>query len=616
MAGLSILTALLMAGCNGGGDGPDADTPSTPSQPDVPTPGPDPTPSPGPDTPTPQTPLACDDSLIDAFTPDASTSVLLVKHFSKDEPIILAGEPNTRTPIAAANFCLVKLLVGPGNPGPEDAPSTSKGIGLEVWLPDHSNWNERIRAMGNGMWSGTAETDLTQISGAGEGTGSKNGVIACGYVLSTSDNGHVGRGITDASFAMNPDGSRNTVLLEDVAERSLYVQAETTKALTKAYYGKPHRYAYWDGFSTGGRQGMKLAQKYPEVYDGILSGAPAMNWTQFVLAELYPQIVMRQDLGQPLDRAKQTAVTNAAVKACSFPADTAIGYLIDPLSCHYDPTRDKDVLCLGTQGNDGVVGVNADTTTCLSLTEASVANKIWYGPTANGSAPNPAIDNGAGPLLGSSNHLWFGFSRGAGMGGIDVVGAATAALIHQDPTLASPGFTNAMGNGQGGWSNLTYHDLANTYYQGAALQAQLGNIDTNNPDLSGVHNNGAKLLHYHGLNDNLIMPHGSINYYNRVAQQMGGIDVIQSFYRLYLIPGLGHSGALNASNGLAAPQHAWGRDELFQTLQSWVENDKAPETLVVSSGDDSISLPLCVYPKKITYKGVGDAKQAANYSCL
>ena len=96
---------------------------------------------------------------------------------------------------------------------------------------------------------------------------------------------------------MNPDGSINTVLWNDFAQRGIHEMAVKTKQITKAYYGKAAKYSYWDGFSTGGRQGHKLAQLHPDDFDGILAGAPAFNWTRFITNELYPQIVYQRDLG-------------------------------------------------------------------------------------------------------------------------------------------------------------------------------------------------------------------------------------------------------------------------------------------------------------------------------
>jgi feruloyl esterase len=232
---------------------------------------------------------ACDDRIKLSFHPDRLPTVLLVKPFAAGQPVALANSPTTPPPpTAPVDMCLVKLLVGPGNPGPAGVPSTSPGIGIEVWLPTKANWNHIIRSYGSGGWAGGYHTDVTRIGGTGAGNVFHLAAVGTGYVVSTSGHGHDGSNANggNPSFAMNPDGSINTVLWHDFAERSMHELAVKTKALVKSFYGKPQRHAYWDGFSTGGRQGYKIAQRYPDDYDGILAGAPAFNWTRFITAEL------------------------------------------------------------------------------------------------------------------------------------------------------------------------------------------------------------------------------------------------------------------------------------------------------------------------------------------
>ena len=141
---------------------------------------------------------------------------------------------------------------------------------------------------------------------------------------------------------MNPDGTVNTVGWHDFSERSVHVLAEKSKATAKAFYGKVHKFAYWNGYSTGGRQALKLAQNYPNDFDGILGGAPAINWTKFQTSVLYSQIVMKQDLGGNMAAEKLTALSQVAVNECDGGEP---GFVIDPLSCRYDPTKDAGVVC-------------------------------------------------------------------------------------------------------------------------------------------------------------------------------------------------------------------------------------------------------------------------------
>jgi feruloyl esterase len=324
---------------------------------------------------------------------------------------------------------------------------------------------------------------------------------------------------------------------------------------------------------------------------------------------------MKQDLGANIPPAKLDAVTTAAINACG---GAEFGFLLDPQSCRYDPAKDAAALCVGTTGNGGVAGINADAASCMTLAEATAVNKIWYGQTADGSAPDPALDNGGSATLGST-HLWFGLTRGTplnlAMGSPFSIATDQVALELQDPSYAAPNFINATGNGANRWNTLGYGGLTNAAFQGVLLQPQFSNINTDNPDLSGFNARKGKLLLYHGLADNLIMPQGSENYYNRVAAGMGGIAQIQNFFRFYQIPGLTHSGALTGGPKVPLPQSPRGRDELFTALQNWVENGTVPGRIDVTSSDGTVSLPLCVYPQKITYSGNGSAGAAASYQC-
>jgi feruloyl esterase len=600
------ITALLEAGCGGDNRGSTDAGADSPGHVDG--------------AVTPPT-LPCDDTLKIQFLPDANTHVLLVKAFKQGDPIALSNTPATPAPATApADLCLVKLLVGPGNPGPTDAPSTSPGIGIEIWLPAPANWNERIRAYGSGGWAGGFQADVTRLG---------NGAVAVataakGYVVGTSDHGHGALG--SGAFAMNPDGTINEALWRDFAERSLHELADKTKALAKAYYGKAQKYAYWDGFSTGGRQGLKLAQVYPDDFDGILAGAPAIHWSRFITGELYPQIVLKRDLGASMSVAKLNAVSTAAVAACG---GTSLGFLLDPFSCRYDPTRDATALCSGVAGNGGVIGANPSAATCVSLAEATAINKIWYGQTADGTVRDPALDNATGPSLSSNNHLWFGLTRGSFLGALAgpnpfPIATDQVALELQDPRVATASFVNATGNGSNQWTTLDYTGLTVAALQGAVLQPRFSNINTDNADLGTFNARGGKLILYHGLADILIPPQGSTNYYSRVTAAMGGIAKIQTFFRFYLIPGFGHggsgsldpaTGALTSLDKVPLPQNALGRDELFKALEAWVENGTVPGRIDVSSAGASVSLPLCVYPEKITYRGSGAATEAASYAC-
>ena len=474
--------------------------------------------------------------------------------------------------------------------------------------------------MGGGGWAGGANyqsTTLIATTGNAATAASENSVVGA------TDTGHsVGSG----SFAMNPDGTINSTLWQDFSERSLHELAIKTKALASAYYLKTQKYAYWEGCSTGGRQGYKIIQNHPDDYNGYVVGAPAFNWTKFITAELYPQIVYQRDLaGVPLTAAQQQQIGAKAVSACDVVGGQHLGFILDPQQCTYDPAKDATALCTGTIGTNGVVGTNA-TAACVTPTQATAQNKIWFGQTADGSVPDAAANNGFNANL-TNNQLWYGLTRGAttGLAGNSpfTISSDMVALELQDPTIATPAFTNAVSNGLNGWRNLTYGQLANAFAQGIALQPFFGNINTDSADLKGAKTAGVKIIQYHGVADNLIPTPNSINYYTRVANLDGGFAATQAYDRLFLVAGMGHCsgvGTMQGTAGVSPPADANSvplpaPGQWFSALTNWVENGTAPATITLQSANASASQLLCPYPQKPTYGGTGAITAAASYTC-
>src|SRR5262249_19032648 len=206
-------------------------------------------------------------------------------------------------------FCRVALTVAPQ-------------IHIEVWMPKET-WNQRYRGEGGGGYAGF-------ISYGGLAAG-----IRAGYATASTDTGHPAS--VGGAFALNPDGTLNNQLILDFAERSLREMVRKAKTLITVHYGRPPIYSYWNGCSTGGRQGLIAVQRFPEEYDGLVIAAPAINWDRFIPAELWPQIVMRQEVGGPISAAKLNAVTNAAIAACDAGDGVVDGVINDPRKCNYDP---------------------------------------------------------------------------------------------------------------------------------------------------------------------------------------------------------------------------------------------------------------------------------------
>jgi hypothetical protein len=579
--------------------------------------------------------LKCDDSMKTRFKPDKLTTVVAVKAFKKGESLVISEPVTQFTPKAANDLCMVKLNVGPGNPGPADAPSTSAGIGIEVFLPSPANWDGRLHNIGgHGGFDGGKQGSAAVVDWPYAAATAGNE----GSISASTDSGHA---VTSYSAFMNPDGTPARQIWIDFSYRAQHEMALKTKALARAYYGRLPAHSYYEGASTGGRHGYSLAQRYPKDYDGIIGNLPTIYFSNWANVGLYRSIVIQRDLGgNALTEEQQDLISNAAIHSCDIVGGQHLGYIMDNAACHYDPTQDPEVLCKTEGGNN-------TTKDCVSKVQASAVNKFWYGITADGSVPSPAVDNGVDVTL-SGEHLWYGQMRGtslylayftklskemirllnpkgagAGSAGSASGGAANAAvggdwlaIELQNPTLAGPSFKNASGDGQGLWREFTYAQFANAFERGIALDPVFGGVSTANPDLSALKASGSKFLSWHGWNDESIPVQQTMRYYDEVAAKMGGVAEVQKYFKLYLIPGGGHTSPQGTSNLNANPPAA-APGQFYKLMVDWVERGIEPNRVEAKSPTDKlpvITQPLCPYPQKATYQG-GDPRVTTSYAC-
>ncbi|WP_406468086.1 tannase/feruloyl esterase family alpha/beta hydrolase [Streptomyces sp. NBC_01594] len=437
---------------------------------------------------------------------------------------------------------------------------------VQTWLPV-SGWNGRLQALGGSAY-GAGD------NGVGLGTAVKNG-----YAATTTDAG-VGD-VLDISWALNSEGQVNTALLKNFASRSQHEAAVVGKEVVDGVYGKPASYSYFNGCSTGGRQGYMEAQRYPDDYDGILADAPAINWDEFEVATLWPQVVMNNEKTYP-SKCELDAFTNAAVKACDSLDGAKDGLVNDPERCDFDPR--------GLIGTKVVCGGRELT---ITAADAAVVRKIWDGPrTASG------------------KKLWSGVPIGADLNGLaatnppDANGNVTGAPF-QVPALwvqlwlkKDPSFDV---------SKITYSQFTQLFEQSEAEYGKV--IGTDDPDLSAFRNSGGKLLTWHGQADQFIPTQGTVEYRKQVEREMGGTKRVDDFYRLFLAPGTVHCG-LNKGDGTA--------DDLG-ALTAWVEHGSAPKTLpatLVNASVETVSRDLCSYPQVSRYMGYGDLAVASSFRCV
>src|SRR6478672_7894606 len=188
------------------------------------------------------------------------------------------------------------------------------GDRVKVWVAlPVKNWNGRFRGNGGGGFTtGTAD--------------SLRGAVAQGFAAAATDGGHEGG---SGSFALHANGRLNWQEIRDFAYLGIHEMTVVGKALTQAFYGKAPRFSYFVGGSTGGRQGLMEAQRYPADYDGIYSGCPAIHWASMVPSTLWPQVVMH-DAKHLVSKEKLDAVTAAAIAACDRDDGVSDGVIDDP----------------------------------------------------------------------------------------------------------------------------------------------------------------------------------------------------------------------------------------------------------------------------------------------
>ncbi|MFI9813788.1 tannase/feruloyl esterase family alpha/beta hydrolase [Saccharothrix variisporea] len=435
-------------------------------------------------------------------------------------------------------------------------------VKVAVALPA-TGWTGRLQAVGGSAYTaGDFGAPLVQA-------------VKDGYAGVTTDAG-VPLTFLDTTWALNSDGTINQTLLTNFATRSVHESAVVGKAVTRAFYGRPVTYSYWNGCSTGGRQGYAEAQRHPEDFDGILANAPAVDWTRFAVATLWPQTVMYNDRHFP-STCVLTAFRKAAIEACD-PRDGGVDGIIDqPDRCDFEPRTlvGTKVVCDGQE-----VTVTAQ--------DAEVVRKVWAGPTdPNGTRLWPGLPKGA-------DFTWLAGTTVDANGTPSAPGFPVATAWVRTFLAKQPGFDT---------TTITYERYAELFAQ--SVREYDRTIGTADPDLSAFRRAGGKLITFVGSDDQLIPPGGTLAYRDRVERRMGGAQRVNEFYRLFLAPGVEHCGGGKG----AVPTNPLG------ALVDWVERGKAPATLPAATADGSRTRDLCAYPRVSRYTGHGDPAVAANYRC-
>lgn len=437
-------------------------------------------------------------------------------------------------------------------------------INTSIWIP-LQDWNQRMLGLGGGGFS------------ASFGSLYQTAAVAKGFVAVATDSGHEAglSASTNPGFWMTySPGNLNLNLIEDWASRSLGELSIIGKQAAQNFFGSQPEYSYFTGCSGGGRQGLELAQTFPEAFDGILAAAPAIYIETFLVAGYYPTLLM-DDLEAYPPPCEIKAFTRAAMEHCDKLDGLADGIISDPSYCDFDPHSivGKNFTC---NDMDGI----------FSETGAKIVQAAWNGPHANGTSwPGVSLDanltasavvtrcDGNGSTCSSSPEE-------------SLFGTAIKNLI-----LANPDFD---------LKTMTVEDFFRTLALAGAKYRQW--VGAANPDLRPFQQAGGKLVTWHGGADEVIPTRGSSHYYKQVLERN---DDVSEFFRHFEAPGVGHC------TGGAGPMP----NAALEQLMHWVENGTAPATLDAYSLATGLVRPLCPYPSRQIYMG-GNASQISSFECV
>lgn len=486
-----------------------------------------------------------------AILPIGAVKITTTEHRPAAPPGTLRISPNSlgTLPVTVPAFCYVEGILDQRT-GVGGKPYA---IGFALALPDQ--WNGRFLFQGGGGLNGNVAMPLGATA-AGD-----TPALARGFAIVTTDTGHKGS-VFDGSFFSDQQAALDFYYV------AIGRVAPLAKGIIASYYGRPADHSYFAGCSTGGREAMIMSQRYPDYFDGIVSGDPAMrtghsNLALGFMTATFDQAAPKDDSGKPdpkktFSDSDRKLIVNSVLQACDAKDGLKDGMIFNQRACDFDPAA---LVCSG-----------AKTDSCLTRAQADTLKTAFAGPKSS---------------RGDSIYPGFPFDAGiadrAGIPGL----------------LSGPVIPVATG------ADFTHFDVDREAARvDANKTGQLG--DSTWTNLSTFAGHGGKLLFYHGLSDPWFSPLDTLAYYEKMSKDTSNGSAT-SWSRFYFVPGMGHCQGGSAT---------LDRFDMLGAVVDWVEKGVAPDRVVATGPSfPGRSRPLCPYPQHAEYSGHGDTNDAGSFVC-
>ena len=500
------------------------------------------------------------------------------------------GAPGSTAPVPAHCHVQGKINERTGIDGKPYA------IGFDLRMP--AAWNGRFFFQGGGGTDGTLRDAVGQLTGGGN----TSNALLQGYAVVFTDTGHLDEPGPDGPYRLGLDPQARL----DNGYNSMAQTGRVAKALIAAHYAKAPEHSYFVGCSNGGRQAMMMAQRYPDMFDGVIASAPAYRVplasvqavydTQLyarAAAENAPLVSGRPVLSAAFSPADMKLVTTEVLNQCDALDGLRDGIVDNWPACKFKP---EALRCTGGK-----------TAQCLSGTQVDALAKSFAGPKdANGRAIYSDWTFDAGLHSQEWTRWKFGDAPGAvpNARNITLMTGALAMVFSTPPTVTADFYGHALGYDVARDSAKVH--ASNATFTQSAIQWEV----PDSPNVDAFARHGGKMLFFHGVSDPVFSVKDTVRYLGQLRERYG--DRTDAMARLFTVPNMAH-----CAGGPATDQY-----DGLSALVNWVEKGQPPERIVARARPENRDVttpgrtrPLCAWPKQSRYKGSGSIEDAASFSC-